>query len=77
MSAVSERAVRAPVQAELLIELRTLQARLPVPQLSWHAHVALIRDCRDDLGHAIDDAAAECRDHPDPAGQVIGPATGV
>lgn len=61
MSAVSDRQTLAPDQATLIAALRTLHARLPVPQPGWHPHVALITDCRDDFGHAIDAAEEDPR----------------
>lgn len=53
--------IAAPVsaQAELLAELRTLAGRLPLPQPSWHPHVALIAACRSDLEAALDEAARD------------------
>jgi len=59
MSAVSERPALAPAQEKLLTDLRTLQARLPVPQPGWHPHTALIGGVRDDFGLAIDAAAED------------------
>lgn len=61
MSALQEHPTNAaglsPPQAEVIGELRGLWARLPIPEPSWHPHVALIRACRDDLEHAIAAAA--------------------
>lgn len=61
MIAVQEQSADAaglsPPQAELVGELRGLWARLPIPEPSWHPHVALIHACRDDFEHAIAAAA--------------------
>ena len=40
---------------QLLVELRSLQTRLPVPQPHWHPHVARIAACRDDFAQAIEE----------------------
>ena len=47
--------------SELLRELRSLCARLPLPQPGWHPYVALIVACREDFERTID-LAAESRD---------------
>lgn len=38
---------------DVLRDLRSLCARLPVPQPGWHPYVALIAACRHDFEHAL------------------------
>jgi hypothetical protein len=40
-------------RVDVLLELRRLCERLPVPQAGWHRYVVLIAGCRQDFEHAL------------------------